>query len=215
MERCKAFRFRTPTSLLIAGPSGCGKTVFTTLLLLENEELFDKDPKPIHYCYGSWQKGFEGLKKEGVKFHEGIPESESLPKWFPEGGVLVLDDLMDEGGNDKRVLDLFTKDSHHRGITVLYLCQDLFPNGKFAKTISRNAHYIVAFKNPRDQLGLRNLLLQSFPTRWQDVMETFRKVTERPFGYMLLDLHPASRDDQRILSHLLKDEGIMRCHQLK
>lgn len=215
MERCKAFRFRTPTSLLIAGPSGCGKTVFTTQLLLENETLFDKHPKPIHYCYGSWQKGFERLKKEGVSFHEGIPESESLPKWFPEGGVLVLDDLMDEGGNDKRVLDLFTKDSHHRGITVLYLCQDLFPNGKFAKTISRNAHYIVAFKNPRDQLGLRNLLLQSFPTRWQDVMETFRKVTERPFGYMLLDLHPASRDDQRILSHLLKDEGIMRCHQFK
>ena len=128
---------------------------------------------------------------------------------------MVLDDLMDKGSNHKRLLDLFTNDSHHQGIMVLYLCQDLFLNRKFAKTISRNAHYIVAFKNPRDQLGLRNLLLQSFPTRWQDVMDTFRKVTERPFGYMLLDLHPASRDDQRILSHLLKDEGIMRCHQLK
>ena len=126
----------------------------------------------------------------------------------------MLDDLMDEGGNDKRVLDLFTKDSHHQGITVLYLCQDLFPNGKFAKIISRNAHYIVAFKSPRDQLGIRNLLMQAFPTGWQDVLDTFRKVTERPFGHMLLDLHPASRNDQRILSHLLKDEGIMRCHHL-
>ena len=220
MERCKAFQFRTPTSMLIAGPSGCGKTVFTSNLILHNKELFDNSLKirqktvPIHYCYGSWQKGFETLQKQGVKFHEGIPEKESLSKWFPEGGVLVLDNLMDEGSNDKRVMDLFTKDSHHQGITVLYLCQDLFPNGKFAKTISRNAHYIVAFKNPRDQLGIRNLLLQSYPTRWQDVLDTFRKVTERPFGYMLLDLHPASRDDQRILSHLLKDEGFVRCHQL-
>ena len=53
---------------------------------------------------------------------------------------------MDEGGNYKRVLDLFIKDSHHKGITVLYLCQDLFPNGKFAKTISRNAHYTVRLR---------------------------------------------------------------------
>ena len=53
---------------------------------------------------------------------------------------------MDEGGNDKNVLDLFTKHSHHQNITVIYLCQDLFPAGKFAKTISRNAHYIQRLK---------------------------------------------------------------------
>ena len=165
------------------------------------------------YLIGSCQDGFDELKKGGVKFHESIPDSEQLPRWFPRGGVLVLDDLMDEGGNDKRVLDLFTKHSHHRNIKVIYLCQDLFPNGKFAKTISRNAHYIVAFKNPRDQLGIRNLLLQSFPTRWPEVLDTFRKVTDRPYGYMLLDLHPASLDDQRVLSRVLKDEGFVRCHQ--
>ena len=184
----------------------------TSQLILNNPELFEKAPKPIHYCYGSWQKGFAKFQKEGIKFHEGIPESQSLPKWFREGGVSVLDELMDEGSNDKRVLDLDTKDSHYQGVTVPYLCQDLFPPGKFTKTISRNEHYIVAFKSSRDQLGIRKLLMQSLPTRWQDVLDTFRKVTERPFGYMLLDLHPASRDDQRILSHLLKDEGIMRCH---
>ena len=215
MELRKAFRFHTPASLMVTGPSGCGKTVFTTKLLLNNSDLFAQSPKSIHYCYGSWQKGYEPLKKGGVKFHEGIPDSDSLPKWFPQGGLLVLDDLMDECGNDKRVLDLFTKHSHHQNITVIYLCQDLFPNGKFAKTISRNAHYIVAFKNPRDQLGMRNLLLQSFPTQWSDVLDTFRKVTDRPFGYLLLDLHPTSKGDQRVLSHLLKEEGFVRCHQFR
>ena len=89
-------------------------------------------------------------------------------------------------------------------ITVIYLCKDLFPNGKFSTTISRNAHYIIAFKNPRDQLRLRNLLQQSFPTQFREVLDTFCHVTnERPFAYMFLDLHPASRDDQRILSHAL------------
>ena len=215
MECRPALRFHTASSLMIAGPSGSGKTVFTTKLLLDNPELFADPPPDVHSCYGSWQNGFDKLKKAGVRFHEGIPDSDALPQWFPEGGVLVLDNLMDEGGNDKGVLDLFTKHSHHQNITMIYLCQDLFPNGKFAKTISRNAHYIVAFKNPGDQLGMRNLLLQSFPTRWQEVMETFRKVTDRPFGYMLLDLHPTSQDDQRILSHLLKEEGCVRCHQFK
>ena len=213
MERRKAFRFHTPSSLMVVGPSGCGKTVFTTKLLVGNLDSFERPPRPIYYCYGAWQDGFELMKEHGVKFHEGIPDSELLPKWFPEGGLLVLDDLMEEGGNDKRVLDLFTKHSHHQNITVMYLCQDMFQPGKYSKSISRNAHYIVAFKNPRDQLGMRNLLLQAFPTRWQDVHDTFLRVTERPFGYMLLDLHLKSDDDLRILSHLLKEEGCMRCYQ--
>ena len=68
-------------------------------------------------------------KKDGIQFHRGLLDPNHLTKWFgpTRGGVLVLDDLMEEGGQDKRVLDLFTKDSHHRNITVLYLTQDLFP----------------------------------------------------------------------------------------
>ena len=127
----------------------------------------------------------------------------------------MLDDLMAEGGEDKELLDLFTKHSHHQNITVLYLCQDMFPPGKYAKSISRNAHYIVAFKNPRDQLGMRNLLLQAFPTCWQGMMDVYQKVTERPFGYMVLDLHPGSDDNKRVFSHLLTHEGYPRWHRRK
>ena len=153
------------------------------------------------------------MKDAGVQFHEGVPTTFHLQKWFPKGGLLVLDDLMVEGGEDKELLDLFTKHSHHQNITVLYLCQDMFPPGKYAKCISRNAHYIVAFKNPRDQLGMKNLLLQAFPTCWEDMMDVYQKVTERPFGYTVLDLHPASDDRKRVFSHLLKHEGYPRWHR--
>ena len=61
MELRKAFRFHTPSNMLVVGPSECGKTVFTTKLLLNNQDLFAEPPKIIHYCYGSWQKGFEQL----------------------------------------------------------------------------------------------------------------------------------------------------------
>ena len=215
MKRSEPFRFHTPSSILIVGPSGSGKSVFTKKLLLQHPELFNTPLEQIHYCYGAWQDGFKTMKNEGVKFHEGIPDIDQLSKWFPRGGLLVLDDLMEEGGNDKRVLDLFTKHSHHQTITVLYLCQDMFPPGKYAKSISRNAHYIVAFKNPRDQLAMRNLLLQAFPLRWQDVIATFQRLTERPFGYMTIDLHPSSPDERRLISHLLKEEGCIRYHQFK
>ena len=151
-------------------------------------------------------------KEDSVHFHEGIPNLDDLDTWFgpPGSGVLVLDDLMDEGGRDKRVLDLFTKHSHHRNITVLYLCQDLFPPGPYAKTLSRNAHYIACFKNPRDCTGLRALVCQAFPSQVKGVMDVFRRATERTFGYLIFDLHPTSSDDCRLWTNILPSQGYPR-----
>ena len=50
MERRKAFRFHTPSSLMVVGPSGCGKTVFTTKLFVGNLDPFEGPPRPIYYC---------------------------------------------------------------------------------------------------------------------------------------------------------------------
>ena len=99
MQMGKQFRFHTPSSILVVGPSGCGKTVYTEKLLLENLDLFETPPTQVHYCYGAWQDRFRGMQDQGVVFHEGIPDHDALVQWFPPGrqGVLVLDDLMDEG----------------------------------------------------------------------------------------------------------------------
>ena len=37
-------------------------------------------------------------------------------------------------------------------------------------------------KNPRDQLAVRNLLLQAFPTYWEDVMDVYQKVINNHSG---------------------------------
>lgn len=113
-----------------------------------------------------------------------MPDLKQLKTWSPKGGLLVLDDLMVEGGNDKEVLDLFTKHSHHRNITVVCLRQDMFLPGKYFKSISRNSHHIVTFRNPRNQLGMRNVSSQAFPQKWQEVMNVYRKTTERPFLFL-------------------------------
>ena len=62
------------------------------------------------------------MKDTGVQFHEGIPETNHLKSWFPKGGLLVLDDLMVEGGEDKELLDLFTKHCHHIKISPCCTC---------------------------------------------------------------------------------------------
>ena len=103
-----------------------------------SDELFENPPETIHYCYGAWQDGFVDMQGAGVQFHEGISETDRLKSWFPDGEILVLDDLMAERSDEKELLDLFTKHSHHQNITVLDLCQDMFPPGKYAKSFSRN-----------------------------------------------------------------------------
>ena len=66
-------------------------------------------------------------ERQGMKFHEGILNTDQLKMWFPKGELLVLDDLMPEVEKDKRVLDLFTKHSHHQNVIAVYLCQDMLP----------------------------------------------------------------------------------------
>jgi len=65
-----------------------------------------------------------------------------------ESTLLILDDLMSE--TNELVANVFTKISHHRNVSVVYLTQNLFDKNKYARTISLNAHYLVLFKNPRD-----------------------------------------------------------------
>ena len=104
LSAMNAFRFHTPSSVLIVDSSGCGKIVFTARLLSDQLDLFEDSLRILHYCYGAWQPGFRRLQKRGLQFHEGVPDVESLSNWFPRGGVLILDDLMAEGSNDKNVL---------------------------------------------------------------------------------------------------------------
>jgi len=76
--------------------------------------------------------------------------------------LLILDDLMNE--TNQNVTDLFTKGSHHRNLSVAYIVQNLFNNGKH-RTISLNSHYIVVFKNPRHASQIVHLAKQAYPPK--------------------------------------------------
>ena len=133
----KAFRFKTPSSILIVGPSGCRKTYFTESLLLDYLEVFFCEPS-AHDSLLLW-----GLAR-WIPNHErswctiSQRGSHHLPfaKMVSERGFTHVRQSDGRGRGRQGVVDLFTKHSHHQNITVLYLCQDMFPPGKYAKSIS-------------------------------------------------------------------------------
>ena len=194
-------QFKCPSSIIIAGPSQCGKTTFTRQLLQQADSLFERPIRKIVYCYGQWQECFKDTTSQ-VTFVDGIPED--IPSMFPpryRPGILVLDNLMRNCSDDERIVDLFTKVSHHCDVTCIYLTQNLFPPaGKFSRSIFLNAHYIIAFNNPRDTLGFRTLAQQAFAGKVPYVLESFEDATSSPFGYLV---HPQTPNIQRLRTKIL------------
>ena len=87
---------RQPSSVIVAGPSGSGKSELMEQWLRSLNER----PKTVVYAYNRWQPRFDRMQKQdGIRFHRGLPNPSHLNKWFgpTSGGVLVLDDLMEEG----------------------------------------------------------------------------------------------------------------------
>ena len=98
-------------------------------------KLFYPVPTKIIYCYGEYQKKLNELPPY-VELMQGYPDNLNDMVRGHDHSLVVLDDLMSQCSNDLRVADLFTRGSHHRGISVLYLTQNLFPPGKLSRTIS-------------------------------------------------------------------------------
>ena len=198
-------KFKTPANVYVCGQTQAGKSHFTRCMLRHLEELLYPVPTKITYCYGEYQKEFDELPSN-VELMEGFPDN--LCDMVRGHGhfLVVLDDLMSQCSNDQRVADLFTRSSHHRGISVLYLTQNLFSPGKLSRTISLNSHYLVIFRNPRDSLGISTLAKQMFPGRTDYLMESFRHVTSRPYGYLVIDCHQLTPENIRLRTNILPGE---------
>jgi hypothetical protein len=141
-------------------------------------------PEKIIYCYSEYQPIFNDY--HGVIFNEGLPDISQF-----DGScmtLLVLDDLMVECCKNDDVLSIFTKYSHHRQISVMFLSQNLFYRSKQNRTISLNTQYLVLMKNPRDASQLATLARQMYPGRSKYLLEAFKDATAKPYGYLLIDL---------------------------
>jgi len=189
-----------PFTGIVCGPTGCGKTRWIFRLIENADKIIVPKPSKILYCYGEYQTLF--AKYSQVEFNEGLPDISKFDGKEPT--LLIIDDLMDE--TNANVEKIFTRMSHHRNISVLYIAQNMFPKNKHARTISLNAHYMVLFKNPRDAGQFAVLARQMYPSGSQFAMEAYKDATDLPYGYLLVDLKPDTDERFRLRTNIFPEE---------
>jgi len=109
-----SFVFKHPFACMLAGPSKSGKTTLLEKLLRYNQEIIDNPPERIIYCYSRDQEFFKKFSDiyPQIEFYHGLPEMDTINS--NQRNLIILDDLMTECERDSTILDLFTKDSHHK-----------------------------------------------------------------------------------------------------
>ena len=183
---------------IIGGPTGSGKTSFVIRLLSHAKTMIYPAPNQIVWCYGEWQKIYSTIKN--VEFVEGLPDINELQ---PQT-LVIIDDLMSE--TDERVTKLFTKASHHRDLSIIYIVQNVFSKNKENRTISLNAQYMVLFKNPRDASQITHLAKQMYPGNSKYFQEAFQDATSKPHGYLFIDLKQATPEHLQLRTQIFPDE---------
>jgi hypothetical protein len=199
-----------PFTCIVAGCTQSGKTVWVKSLLENAQTTISPTPQRIIWCYGQWQPSYFDMMRTmpGIEFNQGIPDDIDKADYLDvsQRNLIVLDDLMAQSGKDKRIADLFTKGSHHRNLSIIYIVQNIFHQGKEMRNISLNAHYIVLFKSPRDKQQISMLARQVNPGKVQEFMRSYEDATSRPHGYLMLDLKPTTDDQDRLKTNILPGE---------
>lgn len=178
---------------------------------MRSSGMFEKLPEKIIVAYGQYQPMFEQMEKTipGLILHAGLPSRNQIEEWSANSShtVLLLDDMMNEVTRNQDSVTLFCVTAHHRNVTVIFLTQNLFTQGVFARTISLNCHYIILMKSARDVRQIITLGSQVFPGKALYFKEAYEKSTSVPFGYLLLDLTPTSPDKYRLRTQILPNQN--------
>ena len=118
------FYFRHPFTCMLAGPAQSGKTTLISKIISQARVgLSRPGPTSIIYCYSQWQEIYDEIKKgrgfapsffdaPSIFFNRGLPDVESID--VTQNTLIILDDLMQEAGNNSDILNIFTTDSHQK-----------------------------------------------------------------------------------------------------
>lgn len=191
--------------MTIFGSSGSGKTTFVKRLIEQAPHITNTPPKRIIYFYGVFQPLFKTMPN--VEFVEGLPPSFNryldgiTPTW------LIIDDLMEKAGSSEEVANLFVRGSHHLNASVINLTQNLYSKGSKTRTLNLNSHYLLYFKNPKDKSMIDHVARQMFPSQVKAVRAIYEEATKKPYSYLFFDSKQQTKEEHRILSNILGEEG--------
>ena len=193
----------------IVGPSGSGKTHFVCKLLQSNSKFEKKFNKIYWHQGGDGEAGLtqcEFGKLKNIKVINGFDENWSTR--LKKGDVIVIDDLYQEANKQEDFNNLFTKIARHREVTVIFITQNLFHQGGNHRTRNLNVHYLVLFKNPRDQTVVDFVARQAYPHDKKFLIDSFHDATSKPHGYLFLDFTQQCDDDSRVSTDIFNKNGV-------
>ena len=195
---------------MIAGMTGSGKTAKVRSLLKQALGTIYPPPERIVCCYSQWQPAYTQMlvAMPHIEFFKGTPRALEQDSYIDvnKRNLIVFDDQLIDTSKDKRIVNLFTRSSHHRNLSVIYIVQNLFHQGKGSRRISLNSHYLLLFKNPREKLQILTLAKQMYPGQTDFFLNQYKDAVKRPFGYLLIDLKTSTQDSSRLGTNVLPSE---------
>ena len=188
------FKIKCPATIIISGPTGSGKSYLVQKIIQNLDLVFDRPPLRILYCYSIFQPLFETIKQLSpipIEFQRELDET-LVPK---QRTLVIADDLQDSA---KIIMDWFTKISHHSDCDILYLNQNIFLQNDAHRTCNLNTHILCLFKNPRNSQQVSYLARQISPGNPKFLLDAYKQATQKPHGYLFLNLQQATPDHLRI-----------------
>uniref|UniRef100_A0A914N786 AAA+ ATPase domain-containing protein n=1 Tax=Meloidogyne incognita TaxID=6306 RepID=A0A914N786_MELIC len=189
--------------MIISGPSSSGKSTLLLKFISEASDLIEPKPKSILYCFGEMSNIVPILQKSGVSVYSGVPP-EDLIKKYQKPLLLILDDLL-MSIDEKYLSELFMKKSHHQNFGIVFVTQNLFE--RKIKVARQNAQYIIIMRSPNSVLSVRNIGVQLFPRKLDYFLDAYRQATNKPFGYLVIDMHASSDPGLRLRTILAKTKS--------
>lgn len=198
----KNLLLKHPFTMMVCGSTGSGKTYFVRELLEHFTDISTCEaPVRITWSYGVFQELYDvPISNVRVTYCPGFPES------IDGLDVLVLDDMQTSAGDDRRLADLFTRYSHHKKLTVIYIIQNLFQQSKFMRTAALNSHYLVLLSSRRDRGQVSRLASQLFPGEADFFISAYKAALGREYGYLLIDLTTSTDEKNRLRTNVVPTE---------
>lgn len=160
-------------------------------------------PERVIYSYKTYSPLFQTLG-ENVELVQG--QHYVLDKSIPT--LLIIDDQFAD--KNDQLIDLSCVNSHYKNTSVILVSQSLYFDNKAYRTACKNAMYTILFKSPRDNRAISRIAHDMFDsTKAKGMIQAYNNATQKPYGYLIIDMKPDTPECLRLRTNVLGQEGEM------